>query len=121
MKKFNKILLVEDNDIDAFLSKSIIQQMNLSDEIVVCTDGKEALVELDKYSQTAIPDLVLLDIRMPGMDGIEFLQELSKSYTNNFTIVILSSSNHPSDIFETGKHKACYYLVKPLTEDKLKK
>jgi CheY-like chemotaxis protein len=121
MKKFNKILLVEDDIIDAYLSKMVIEQMQISEEIVICKDGQEALLAIDSYKEDATPDLILLDLKMPGMDGIEFLQELRKSFTQQFSIVILSSSNHPYDISMSGKYEACYYLVKPLTEDKIKK
>jgi CheY-like chemotaxis protein len=121
MSKFNKILLVEDDLIDAYLSKMVLQQMDISEEIVLCKDGREALHCIETYKDTSSPDLILLDIQMPGMDGIEFLQELRKTYSDNFTIVILSSSSHPKDIAYAGRYEACYYLVKPLTEEKVKK
>ncbi|MDO1446631.1 response regulator [Rhodocytophaga aerolata] len=123
MKKFNKILLVEDDPIDAFLSKSVIEQAEITEEIVLCHDGQEALDCLQTLKDKAIPDLILLDIRMPGMDGFEFLEELRRTYDNNsqFTVVILTSSNHPNDITLSGKFQASYYLVKPITPDKVKK
>jgi CheY-like chemotaxis protein len=95
--------------------------MEISEEIILCQDGQEALHCIETYNNSSSPDLILLDIRMPGMDGIEFLQELRKTYTDKHTVVILSSSNHPTDIAMTGKFQASYYLVKPLTEDKVKK
>jgi CheY-like chemotaxis protein len=126
MKKFNKVLLVEDEDIDAFLSKSVLQQMELSNDIIVCRDGQEALELIDSLAQEnklekAGPELILLDIKMPGMDGLEFLQELRERYEKNFTVVILSSSNNPNDITQAARFSASYYLVKPITEDKVKK
>lgn len=123
MKKFNKILLLEDDPIDSFLGKTVIEQMDITEEIVVCSDGQEGLSCLEMLKDSSSPDLILLDIRMPGMDGFEFLQELQKVYTDEhqFTVVILTSSNHPDDITLSGHFHASYYLVKPITQDKVKK
>jgi CheY-like chemotaxis protein len=121
MNKFNQIILVEDDPIDAFLSRRVLEQMEISEKIILCHDGQEALNCIETYKNRSSPELILLDIRMPGMDGIEFLHELRRTYQDNFTIVILSSSNHPTDIALTGRFQASYYLVKPLTEQKVKK
>lgn len=119
-------MLVEDEDVDAFLSKRILQQMKITDQIIECKDGKEALRVLssvDNQTDQLInePELILLDINMPTMNGIEFLHELRETYENNSTVVILSSSENPYDISQFSKYQASYYLVKPITEEKVKK
>jgi CheY-like chemotaxis protein len=126
MKQFNKVLLVEDEDIDAFLSKTILQQMGIAKEIILCKNGEQALSVIDTISKESASeqesiDLILLDIRMPVMDGFEFLQELRQNYQQHHTVVILSSSEDKSDITNAAQFQAGYYLVKPLTEDKVKK
>jgi CheY-like chemotaxis protein len=126
MKQFNKVLLVEDEEIDAFLSKAILQQMGIANEIILCKNGEQALnfissLSKDNASGQEGIDLILLDIRMPGMDGFEFLQELRDTYQQNYTVVMLSSSEDSSDITKAAHFQAGYYLVKPLTEDKVKK
>jgi CheY-like chemotaxis protein len=126
MKQFNKVLLVEDEDIDAYLSKAVLQQLDIAKEIIICKDGEQALslignLSKDHTSGQEPIDLILLDIRMPGMDGFEFLQELRENYQQHYTVVILSSSEDTSDITRAAQFQAQYYLVKPLTEDKVKK
>ena len=126
MKQFNKVLLVEDQEIDAFLSKNILQQMEIAREVIVCKDGGQALQVIDSINKETSSakepiDLILLDIRMPGMDGFEFLEELRATYQQQYTVVILSSSEDPEDLTKAAQFEASYYLVKPLTEDKLKK
>ncbi|MDO1451780.1 response regulator [Rhodocytophaga aerolata] len=129
MKQFNKILLVEDQDIDAYLSKTVLQQMGLAQEVILCKDGQQALAYIDQLSEEKLLeadkqadlDLILLDIKMPGMDGFAFLQELRQSYQKHYTVVILSASENATDISQAASFAASYYLVKPLTEDKLHK
>lgn len=126
MKQFNKVLLVEDEDIDAFLSKAILLHMEIAREVIVCKDGGQALGVIDSITKKTSSrqqslDLILLDIRMPGMDGFEFLKELRASYQQQYTVVILSSSDDPEDITKAAQFEASYYLVKPLTQAKLEK
>ena len=126
MKQLNKVLLIEDEEIDAFLSKTILLQMGIANEIIRCKNGEQALELLnslskDKSSGQEAVDLILLDIRMPGMDGFEFLQELRETYQQQYTVVMLSSSEDISDITKAAQFQAGYYLVKPLTIDKVKK
>ncbi|QHT70163.1 response regulator [Rhodocytophaga rosea] len=126
MKKFNKILLVEDQDIDAFLTEKVLLMAEVSDSISICKDGEEALTYIQdicrkKNANESIPELILLDINMPRMNGIEFLHELRRKYEKDFTVVILSSSENPQDVALSAKYNVDYYLVKPITEDKVKK
>lgn len=126
MKKFNKILLVEDQDIDAFLAEKVLFLADVADSISVCRDGEEALAYIRDICEQnnmheSVPELILLDINMPRMNGIEFLHELRQKYEKDFTVVILSSSENPQDVALSAKYNVDYYLVKPITEDKVKK
>lgn len=124
MKKFNKILLVEDQYVDAFLTQRVLSLMDLAESINICKDGLEALQLIESVSANdseGNPELILLDINMPRMNGFEFLHELREKYEKNFTIVILSSSENPQDILQSARYQVDYYLVKPITEEKVKK
>lgn len=103
----NCILLVDDDVATNFINKKIIQKANIIEHVQVCLNGKEAIdyicnkgkfeSENNKYPS---PQLILLDINMPVMDGWEFIeayQNLDIAYKRNIVIVMLSSSFNPAD------------------------
>lgn len=118
----NEILLIDDNYIDNYINKKIVTNEKIADTISVMLSPIEALDYLankkDKY-----PELILLDIKMPQMDGFEFLSEFSKlpeAQKSKCRIIMLSSSHNMQDI-EAAK-KSPYvveYLIKPLDASKL--
>jgi CheY-like chemotaxis protein len=118
---FKQILLIDDDYVDNLLNKQILDRMYLAEEVVTCISGLEALVRV----RESWPELMLLDINMPGMSGLEFLEELNLLELENepaeHVVVLLTSSNHPDDLTKAAELKANYYLVKPLTEEKIKK
>ena len=103
------------------LNKQILVRMLLAEEVVTCTSGREALLLVKKQW----PELMLVDIQMPGMSGLELLSELNSLVLANrpeeCVVVLLTSSNHLDDLTKAAELKANYYLVKPLTEEKIKK
>lgn len=116
-----QILLIDDDYVDNLLNKQILDRMSLAEEVVICTNGVEALLLVKNRR----PELMLLDISMPGMSGLEFLEALNSTELGNgpdeHVVVLLTSSNHPEDLMKAAELKADYYLVKPLTEEKMKK
>ena len=117
MKNFNLILLVEDDAIDHYINQVIIERVGLAQNIIQCENGIQALDIVRKI----YPDLILLDINMPVMDGLEFLQALRDEKLEETPVVILSCSNNTRDIEQVAQYNVKYYLVKPLTEEKLAK
>lgn len=121
-----KILLVDDDKITNFVNEKLIKSLGITTEIETCFSGLSALEYVKKLLQQneTGPDLVLLDINMPIMDGFEFLDELQllpKSFNHSIKIVMLSSTLNEED-----KNKALRFgnvvdfLNKPLSLDKLK-
>lgn len=115
MNQFKHILLVEDDEAMNFLSVTILEEISMGSLIGVTTDGEMAL---DYISKKGLPDIIFLDIRMPIMDGFEFLEEFTKRYdTGRIKVVIMTSSTRMADrqrAFEY--HCVIDYMEKPLTE-----
>ncbi len=127
MKKLKSILLVDDDEISNFLAETIIQDLDLAYEVKISKNGREALELIDycmNHQAEKCPELVLLDINMPVMDGFEFLEaldKLQKAYNiNNTTIVMLTSSSSSFDLEKAKNYNITGFINKPLTEKSLK-
>ena len=120
-----EILLVEDNPDDAELAVSSLNKNNLVNSVYVAEDGEEALDFLfaeGKYSGRSInemPKLILLDLKLPKIDGLEVLQKVkSDERTKTIPVVVLTSSREESDIIRSYKTGANSYIVKPVDFEK---
>ncbi len=118
----NKIvLLVEDNPDDEALTLRALHKHNMANEIVVARDGQEALDFLfgeGKYSDrdtSILPQVILLDLKLPKIDGLEVLARLrSNEQTRHVPVVILTSSNHEQDMVRCYDLGANSYVRKPV-------
>ncbi len=125
MSLFKKIFLVDDDEDSNFLTKRIIVHSHIADEVTVVLNGKEAydLVKQcaeKKANQNQCPDLILLDIKMPVMNGIEFLEVCNANNLCNFPIVILTSSVDERDREDTTKFPNVKdFINKPLSYEKI--
>ena len=111
----NQILLAEDDSTDAEFFQRALTRLDSPPELVWCKNGREALDGLVRYSEEAcLPRLAILDIKMPGMSGLELLEKLkSDSRTKDIPVIIMSSSDEPQDIARAYDGGANGYLVKP--------
>ena len=110
------ILLIDDDEVDVMTVKRAFARANISNPIFVATNGIEALEMLRKDSMPAKRRLVLLDINMPKMNGIEFLRELrADPELQHVTVVALTTSNADRDRLEAYKMNVAGYLLKPVT------
>jgi len=108
-----RILLADDDEDDREFFTDIIQQINGPVHVVCTTNGKELFLKLDELSDN-LPDLLFLDLNMPGIDGRECLQEVrSKHSLNQLQIIICSTSASPDDINYAFEKGAGLYMVKP--------
>jgi CheY-like chemotaxis protein len=115
------ILLVEDNPDDEALTLRALTQNKIVNEVVVARDGAEALDYLfatGAYAGrdlTAMPQLILLDLKLPKIDGLEVLQLLrADPRTRLLPVVILTSSREDRDVVESYRHCANSYIRKPV-------
>ncbi len=119
-----EILLVEDNPTDAELTMRALRKKNLANNLVWVKDGAEALDFLYcsgayKERLNGTPKLVLLDLKLPRVDGIEVLRKMkSDPATRSVPVVMLTSSQEERDIVESYKLGVNSYIVKPVDFDK---
>jgi CheY-like chemotaxis protein len=110
------ILLVDDDEVDVMTVKRAFARANISNPIFVATNGLEALEMLRKDAMPAKRRLILLDINMPKMNGIEFLREVrADPELQHATVVALTTSNADRDRLEAYKLNVAGYLLKPVT------
>jgi two-component system response regulator len=119
-----EILLVEDNQNDAELTLRAFKKRNLANKVTVVEDGQEALDFLfarGKYSGrvgASLPRVVLLDVRLPKMNGFEVLREIkTDSRTRTIPVVMVTSSHQDPDIQTAYALGANSYVVKPVDFD----
>ncbi len=115
-----KILLVEDNYEDAAVTKRVLSHNKLNNDLVMAASGKEALAVLQNKNKADLPQLILLDINLPDISGIDLLTRIKKDKNlSNIPVVILTGSNVDQDIQKSYDLGADSYLVKPISNDAL--
>ncbi len=116
------ILLVEDNPDDAGLTIRALKKNKLANNLVHVSDGEEALEFLFGDEQREMPRLILLDLKMPKVDGIEVLRRIKESEEKRvIPVVILTSSKEERDIVESYRLGVNAYIVKPVDFEKFVK
>lgn len=121
MDEIVDILLVEDNPDDAGLTIRALKKNKLANKLVHLTDGEEALNFLFGENNQ-IPKLILLDLKMPKVDGIEVLRRIKSDENKKIIpVVVLTSSKEERDIVESYKLGVNAYIVKPVDFEKFVK
>lgn len=124
MKTIDSLYLIDDDDIFQFLAQRTIEETKIVSQIKIFSNGKEAIDFIDKAiaNLEPMPEVILLDLSMPVMDGWGFLENfllLKPKIGKKIYIYILSSSINPSDIERAQAiNDVTDYVVKPITKDK---
>lgn len=110
-----RILLVEDNDKDLELTLAALDEHHLANSVDVARDGAEALAFLENKTAEELPVIVLLDLKLPKVDGLEVLRRVrSAAATRHLPVVILTSSREESDLIRGYELGVNAFVVKPV-------
>jgi CheY-like chemotaxis protein len=122
MRKIKRVLLIDDDYITNSIHEALIRRYNLADHVEIYDDSTEALSFLQKLNEqdSKTPELILLDIQMPKMNGFEFLDEFEKMpVSKKIVVFLLTTSFHPADMQRARKYNLYGYINKPLNQEKL--
>ncbi|HYG40702.1 MAG TPA: response regulator [Cytophagales bacterium] len=124
MRKLNSICLIDDDHTTNFVHKTIIEDLEIAENIEIFEDGEDAFQFIKSSCFIGeCPELILLDINMPCANGFDFLEAfnlLEFADKSNVVIVILSTSALKVDVEKAHTFNINDYLVKPLTKEVLK-
>ncbi|OGX87937.1 response regulator [Hymenobacter coccineus] len=119
-------LLVDDDDTTNFLNQALLRRMAISGTVLVAGNGQEALdllhTHCERPTSPTCPALILLDMKMPRMNGFEFLQAYTQQLqarTPAVVVIMLTTSLNPRDVELMQGLPIAGYLTKPLTRDKI--
>jgi two-component system response regulator len=117
MTSLRPIILVEDNPDDERLTIRALRRGNIVNEILVARNGEEALVMV--LNANPLPSVVLLDLKLPKVDGLEVLRQIrAHERTHKLPVVVLTSSSEEGDIIDSYDLGANSYVRKPVEIDK---
>jgi DNA-binding response OmpR family regulator len=115
-RKPAKILIVEDNDPDVFLVEEALRAHSVPAQIQRCQDGEEAIQVLSQLDQSEVPDIVIIDLNLPKVPGIEILKHArSLKQLDSVPVLILTSSQSHADRILSLQLGADAYIAKPPT------
>lgn len=128
-KKLRSIILVDDNETTSFLNNRLLSRLDVAEKVHTFRKAEQAFQFLwgddsELEESDATPALVFVDLKMPGMDGFEFLKlydalpDQSKAKT---VMAVLTTSMHAADTARVAQYPNVEYLAKPLTEEKMEK
>ncbi|HPC88970.1 MAG TPA: response regulator [Methanothrix sp.] len=118
MERELRIMLIEDDLLDAAAARRLLRHNALDRDLVIAADGRQAVSILQNSAPADLPQLILLDINLPDMSGIELLKNIKKEDKfKDIPVVILTGSNEDKDIQKSYDLGAKSYLVKPISNE----
>jgi CheY-like chemotaxis protein len=124
MKTIKKVLLIDDDIVSNYLNKELLEKLDFTNEIIVKNNGRDAIhyLQSECYIENDYPHLILLDLKMPVLDGFDFLAEYDKldiDKKDKIIIVVLTTSVNADDIMRLRALGKFDLINKPLNLDKL--
>lgn len=125
MNRVNNLAIVDDDDAFVFLTKEMVAETNMVDNISVFKNGKVALdfIEMNRSNEQQLPEIILLDLSMPVMDGWQFLEkyaQINPVLARKISIYICTSSISPDDVNRAkAQSLVSNFMVKPVTPENL--
>ncbi|MDF7815214.1 response regulator [Hymenobacter sp. YC55] len=124
MSPLSCTLLVDDDETTNYLNQALLRRLAITDTILVATNGQQALdllhIHCEQLASPTCPALILLDMKMPVMNGLQFLEAYQQRASGRPAVVImLTTSLNPSDVTQMERLPIAGYLTKPLTKEKL--
>ena len=122
----NHIVLIEDNETTSFLNNRLLSRLGVAKQVSSFSKADEASQFLwgNEPADQATPDLVFVDLKMPGMSGFDFLEHYSHLPTEmqeRTVVAVLTTSMHSADTARVAQYPNVEYLTKPLTEEKMQR
>lgn len=115
------ILLIEDDDVDILSLKRAFRELTISNPLKSVTNGEDALSYLINKNNE-LPGLIILDMNMPRMNGIELLKQLKSSPVFKLIpVIILTTSSNSSDVKNAYESQVAGYMIKPIDFDEFKR
>jgi CheY-like chemotaxis protein len=128
LTNLNHIVLVDDNETTSFLNNRLLGRLAVAEHVSTFSRADEAFEQLwgDNTNDSSVPapDLVFVDLKMPGISGFEFLElynTLPKDVQDQTVMAVLTTSMHGADTARVAQYPNVEYLTKPLTEEKMRK
>ncbi|MDJ0366876.1 response regulator [Hymenobacter sp. H14-R3] len=126
----NHIVLIEDNETTSFLNNRLLSRLGVAKQVSSFSKAEEALKFLwsgepaTSAEAAPTPDLIFVDLKMPGMSGFDFLERYSQLPTDaqeRTVVAVLTTSMHGADTARVAQYPNVEYLTKPLTEEKMQR
>lgn len=123
MSQLRSVLLVDDDSTTNFLNQLLLSNMGVAEQVLIAEDGEAALRALAEACPAAgeagCPQLILVDMNMPIMDGLAFLEAYAQLPAPLAVVIVLTTSLHERDIARAHQLPIAGFLTKPLTREKL--